>query len=69
MEYIKQKIAQAGLVLAALGVMSIVLSLFNYNVKLLAWVDLWGESMGWIIRISLIIGGGALFFLLGRDED
>lgn len=69
MEHIKSKIGKGGLVLAALGVMSIVLSLFNYNIRLLAWVDMWGNTMGWIIRILLIGGGAALFFLFGREED
>lgn len=65
---IKSKIGKAGLVIAALGVISILLSLFNYNVRLLAWVDAWGTTMGWVIRGLLIVGGGALFFIFGREE-
>ena len=70
MENIKQKIGKAGLILAAMGIMSIVLSIFNYNIRLLAWIDIWGNTMGWIIRILLIVGGGVLFLLFGNgDED
>ncbi len=69
MEAIKEKIGKAGLVLAAMGVMSIILSIFNYNIKLLAWIDIWGSTMGWVIRIALIIVGGALFFFLGNNND
>lgn len=69
MEDIKLKLGKGGLVIAAMGIMSIVLYIFNYNIRLLAWIDLWGATMGWIIRILLILGGGALFFLFGRDED
>lgn len=70
MNNIKSYLGKGGLFLAAMGVMSIILSLFNYNVRLLAWVDLWGPTMGWIIRIALIVGGAALFFIFGNsDED
>lgn len=69
MEQIKGKIGQAGLVLAAMGAMSIILSFFNYEVRLLAWIDLWGTTIGWVIRIGLIVGGAALFFFLGNDDD
>lgn len=69
MENIKTKLGKGGLLLAAIGIMSMVLSIFNYNIRLLAWVDVWGNTMGWVIRILLIIGGGALFFLFGREEE
>ncbi len=66
---IKEKLGKAGLLVAALGIISAVLSIFNYNLRWLAWVDLWGTAMGWIIRILLIITGGALFFFYGVDEE
>ena len=69
MENIKSKLGQGGILLAVMGLLSIVLSIFNYNIKLLAWVDIWGNTMGWVIRVLLIIGGGALYFLFGNDED
>ncbi|RRQ50781.1 hypothetical protein DZC72_02895 [Maribacter algicola] len=68
MENIKSKLGQGGLVLAAMGIISAVLSIFNYNIRLLAWIDIWGSTMGWILRIVLVIAGGALFFLFGREE-
>ncbi|MBR9853922.1 MAG: hypothetical protein GYB37_05000 [Algicola sp.] len=69
MENIKAKLGQGGLLLAAMGIISIVLSIFNYNIRLLAWIDVWGGTVGWIIRVLLILGGGALFFLFGRDNE
>lgn len=69
MENITSKLGKGGLLLAAIGIMSIVLSLFNYNIRLLAWVDLWGDTMGWVIRIVLILAGGALFFFFGKEEE
>lgn len=69
MKNIKSKLGQGGLLLAAMSIMSIALSIFNYNIRLLAWIDIWGNTTGWIIRILLILGGGALFFLYGRSEN
>ena len=69
MENIKFKLGKAGLLIAAMGIMSMLLSIFNYNIRLLAWIDIWGNTMGWIISILLILIGGALFFLYGRDEE
>lgn len=69
MENIKSKLGKGGLLLAAMGIMSILLSIFNYNIRLLAWVDLWGNIIGWVIRILLILGGGALFFFYGDYDD
>ncbi len=69
MDNIKSKLGKGGLLLAAMGIISIVLSIFNYNIRLLAWVDVWGTTMGWVIRILLILGGGALYFFFGNYED
>ncbi len=69
MENIKSKLGQGGLVLAAMGLISALLSIFNYNIRLLAWIDSWGSTMGWALRVVLILAGGALFFLFGRAEE
>lgn len=69
MENMTSKLGNGGLLLAAMGIISAILSIFNYNIRLLAWVDLWGNTMGWIIRILLILIGGALFLFFGREED
>ncbi|MFK7811566.1 MAG: hypothetical protein AB8B59_03675 [Maribacter sp.] len=69
MDVIKSKLGKAGLLIGAMGIISIVLSIFNYNIRLLSWVDVWGNTLGWFIRILLIVGGGALFFFYGGDED
>lgn len=69
MDDIKSKLGKAGLLIGAMGIMSIVLSIFNYNIRLLAWVDVWGPTMGWVIRIVLILGGAALFFFFGKEEE
>lgn len=60
----------AGLVAVA-GVFSIVLAAIGYNLKVLLWIDMWGEGVGWAIRVALLVGGAAAFFLLpaGKDEE
>ncbi|MBU2930254.1 hypothetical protein [Winogradskyella psychrotolerans] len=69
METIKSNLGKGGLLLAVMGIMSIILSVFNYNIRLLAWVDAWGNTMGWIIRILLIVVGGSLFLFFGSNLD
>jgi hypothetical protein len=69
METIKTNLGKGGLLLAAMGFMSIVLSIFNYNLRILSWVDAWGNTTGWIIRALLIIGGGVLFLFFGSELD
>jgi hypothetical protein len=58
-----------GAFLALIGVVSSILYLINYNLRILAWIDVWGTGIGWIIRIGLIVGGAALFFLFKGAED
>jgi len=48
--------------------MSIVLNLVGYNLRILMWIDLWGDTVGWLIRVALLIGGVALFFVLPSEE-
>ena len=48
------------------GAGSMVLGLVGYEFTLLMWVDNWGPTVGWIIRIALAVVGGALW-LFGED--
>lgn len=50
------------------GVGSIVLYFLNMEFILLAWIDLWGETLGWAIRIGLAVVGGALW-LFGHLQE
>jgi len=53
---------QIGMYAAILGAMALVLNLFNMVPRLLMWIYLWGEDNAMIIKISLIVGGGLLWF-------
>lgn len=68
MASIKSYLASIGAFLAIAGVVSIVLSFFNYNLRILMWIDRWGATPGWIIRIGLIVAGAILFFI-GRASS
>jgi len=55
--------------LALFGIVSIILSFFNYNLKILMWIDNWGATTGWIIRGGLIVLGAVLFFIGGNSTE
>lgn len=50
------------------GVGSIILSFLGLQFVILAWIDLWGPTAGWAIRIGLALVGGAMW-LLGRAPE
>ena len=50
------------------GVGSAVLYFLDRQFIILAWVDLWGPTLGWLIRGAMMIGGGILW-LIGRKEE
>lgn len=39
------------------GIGSIVLHFIHMQFIILAWIDLWGDTVGWAIRIGLIAAG------------
>lgn len=66
MQFITSKIAQIGGFMAVAGLVSLALSFFDYNIKLLRWIDRWGDETGLMIRIGLLAGGALLFFVFNR---
>jgi len=54
---------------ALFGVLAIVLPFFNLQLRLLGWIDTWGETVSWGIKIGLIVVGAALFFMGGSSES
>jgi len=65
MEQVKSYLMSIGGFIALAGVISIVLSFINYNLRILMWIDNWGTTVGWIIRIGLVVVGGVLI-LIGK---
>ena len=66
---LKSKISGFGGAAALFGFVSIVLSFFNYNLRILMWIDSWGETMAWVIRIGLIIVGLAVYFVMNVPDE
>ncbi len=50
------------------GAGSMVLNFLNMEFIILAWIDSWGDTTGWAIRIGLAVVGGAMW-LLGRQSE
>jgi hypothetical protein len=64
----KMQLQKLGGIIALLGLGSILLSLFDYNLIVLAWVDFFGNTIGWIIKIGLIVTGAILYFKYDVDD-
>jgi len=58
-----------GMYMAIAGIASIVLLFMNMNLSLLMWIDSWGPTVGWAIRIGLLVVGAALFFMSPAAEE
>ena len=50
------------------GVGSVVLYFLHMQFILLSWIDMWGETPGWAIRIGLAVVGGVLW-LIGHKQE
>lgn len=58
-----------GTYLAIFGIGSVILHFFNMEFRILMWIDSWGESVGWAIRIGMIVIGAILFFTGKAPEE
>ena len=58
-----------GSTLLFFGIGTIVLNVIGFEFAILAWIDMWGETVGWAIRAAMIVGGGVLYFLGSRAPD
>ncbi|MDR2012474.1 MAG: hypothetical protein LBQ20_05425 [Rhodanobacter sp.] len=59
---------QLGGYLFFFGVGSIVLNFLNMEFRILSWIDSWGVTVGWLIRIGLALVGGILWFFGNKSE-
>lgn len=57
-----------GSYLAIFGIGSIILYFLNMQFTLLMWIDNWGETVGWVIRIGMTVIG-AILFLVGLNQE
>ena len=57
-----------GSTLLFFGIGSIVLHFINMEFILLAWIELWGATVAWIIRAALIVVG-AILWIVGKSRE
>lgn len=50
------------------GVGATVLYFLQMQFIILAWIDLWGPTIGWAIRAGLVVVGGALWLIGNKKE-
>ncbi|QTD52331.1 hypothetical protein [Sulfidibacter corallicola] len=60
---------EIGKTLMFFGVGSVILYFLQMEFIILAWIDAWGEGIGWLIRSGLIVLGAVLFFLGGGFQS
>ena len=51
------------------GVGSIILYFLNMEFVILAWIDMWGPTVGWVIRGALVVVGAILWMIGKGPED
>ena len=51
------------------GAGSIILHFLDMNFTILSWIDNWGNTIGWGIRIALVVIGVILFIIGGTDDE
>lgn len=57
-----------GTTLIVLGLLAIVLDLFNYVPRVLFWIYNWGIGAAWGIKIGIIVVG-IIFYVMGNKSD
>lgn len=58
-----------GMYMAIAGIASIGLLFMDMNLAILVWIDSWGPTVGWAIRIGFVVLGAAIFFLSPAEEE
>ena len=59
--------SRIGSYMAIFGAGSIILSFFNVEFRILMWIESWGPTVAWAIRIGLLVLGLILIFV-GRPR-
>ncbi|MFT2007185.1 hypothetical protein ACMA1I_00785 [Pontibacter sp. 13R65] len=57
-----------GILLFMAGLLSLLLELIGANLLILNWLNQWGYTTSWGIRISVILLG-AILYLVYRNDD
>jgi hypothetical protein len=57
MDSMKKWLSSAGGFLALAGALSIVLQFIHFELVIFMWIDHWGPTVGWVIRIGVTVIG------------
>ncbi len=57
-----------GIYMVFIGLVSMVLQVIGREFVILSWINSWGKGSGWLIRIALVLVGGAIVIYRLRDE-
>lgn len=65
----KIKISNLGIAIAIAGLLSILFYFLPFDLLILVWIDFFGEIIGWVIRITLIIIGLYLYYTYDQPDE
>lgn len=57
-----------GLFLLIIGLISLLLPLIGANLLFLSWLDQWGTTASWAIRIGITVLGALLYYANRHDD-
>lgn len=63
MDLVRDRLSAIGGFLVFAGVVSSLLQLIGYELRILMWLDALGPAVAWGVRIGLIVVGAVLFFM------
>lgn len=55
--------------IAFFGILAIVFGFLDRVPKILTWIYNWGETTAWIIKIGLVVVGGAMYLLVNDNKE
>lgn len=58
-----------GGLMVLLGLGSIVINLIGYEFRLVSWMDNWGTTVGYALKIGLAVIGAILWFIGNKQES
>ena len=57
-----------GSLLLILGLAAIILGFMDRVPTILVWIDQWGTSASWAIKVALVVIGGTLYYLGNKKK-
>jgi len=68
MGWIRDKLSSIGIFLAITGVLSAVLRIFDYELRIFRYIDARGPAVAWGIRLGCVVVGVLLFLIADRGD-